>query len=66
MDYMTLSVAAEIYGVQHSTIRRRLWTDQKKENDLMGSLNQGGTWVVSKKYMDAKWGKGRSHEEQGD
>lgn len=57
MDFMTLSVAAEIYGVQHATIRRRLWTDLKKQNNLMGSLNQGGTWVVSKEYMEAKWGE---------
>lgn len=53
---MTIAEASKVYGVPHSTIRKRLWYDTHKGKALHGSAKLGRDWFVTVAYMETKWG----------
>ncbi len=56
MKHLTIKRASEIYGASENAIRLRLNYDRLHGRELYGSEKQGGTWMVTTKYMEVKYG----------
>lgn len=54
---MTIAKAAEVFGVERDTIRKRLNYDRDEGNQLYGCEKQGRVWIVTEQYMKEKWNK---------
>lgn len=61
-EWMTLTEAAERWGVHPDTIRRRL---QRRRFPVGEARKSGGTWLVTDAGMAAIWGDGTDEEDGG-
>lgn len=61
-QFMTLSEASNRWGVKQTTIRSRLFQDQKHGRPLHGSRRFQGVWGITEAYMASRNWRNQIHE----
>lgn len=55
-EVMSKKEACELWGIKHRNLEERLNQDNKNDREMYGTRKSGGTWFISRRYMEAKYG----------
>lgn len=60
MDVYSKKEACDLWGVPVATLESRLNRDRAAGNPMYGTRKSAGVWIVTKEYMEVKYGNKKS------